>query len=79
MVNSRTPGNRCVTRDSRWLATFGTSKAEAIFQVTLHGAVVGTIDVESDRVGTFTREDEDILRGAAVVVRPLWAAPDRMV
>jgi GAF domain-containing protein len=63
-----------VTRDSRWLTTFSTSKAEAIFPVTLHGEIVGTIDVESDRVGAFTSADEDFLRGAAVVLQPLWAA-----
>lgn len=62
-----------VARDPRWLTTFGTSKAEAIFPVTLHGAIVGTIDVESDRVGAFTNEDEDFLRGAAAVIQPLWA------
>jgi L-methionine (R)-S-oxide reductase len=61
-----------VTRDSRWLTTFGTSKAEAIFPVTLHGVVVGTIDVESDRVGAFTAADEGLLRRAAEVLQPLW-------
>jgi len=64
-----------VARDTRWLTTFSTSKAEAIFPVTLHGAIVGTIDVESDRVGAFMSADEDFLRGAAVVLQPLWAAP----
>ena len=63
-------------RDQRWLTTFSTSKAEAIFPVTLHCVVVGTVDVESDRVAAFTSEDEDFLRGAAVVLRPLWAVPD---
>jgi L-methionine (R)-S-oxide reductase len=61
-----------VTRDSRWLTTFGTSKAEAIFPVTLHGVVVGTIDVESNRVGAFTAADEGLLRRAAEVLQPLW-------
>jgi L-methionine (R)-S-oxide reductase len=61
-----------VTRDSRWLTTFGTSKAEAIFPVTLHGVVVGTIDVESDRIGAFTAADESLLRRAAEVLQPLW-------
>jgi L-methionine (R)-S-oxide reductase len=65
-----------VARDPRWLTTFSTSKAEAIFPVVRHGVIVGTIDVESDRIGAFTSADEDFLRGAAVVLRPLWAAPD---
>jgi len=63
-------------RDRRWLTTFSTSKAEAIFPVTLHGAIVGTIDVESDCVGAFTNADEDFLRGAAVMLQPLWTAPN---
>jgi len=65
-----------VARDPRWLTTFSTSKAEAIFPVTLHDTIVGTIDVESDHVGAFTSADEDFLRGAAVVLQPLWVAPD---
>jgi L-methionine (R)-S-oxide reductase len=65
-----------VTRDPRWLTTFGSSKAEAIFPVTRHGTIVGTIDVESDRVGAFTNADEEFLRGAAAVLQPLWATAD---
>ena len=65
-----------VARDPRWLTTFGTTKGEAIFPVMVHGTIVGTIDVESDRVGAFTREDEDFLSGAAAVLQPLWATPD---
>ena len=61
-----------VTQDPRWLTTFGTSQAEAIFPVTLRDRVVGTIDVESDRVGAFTQVDEEFLAGAADVLRPLW-------
>jgi L-methionine (R)-S-oxide reductase len=65
-----------VTQDPRWLTTFGTSKAEAIFPVTVHAAIVGTIDVESDRVGAFTSADEEFLRHAAVILQPLWAAAE---
>jgi len=61
-----------VSQDPRWLTTFGTSKAEAIFPVTVRGAIVGTIDVESDRVGAFTKADQEFLTGAAEVLRPLW-------
>lgn len=61
-----------VTQDPRWLTTFTTSKAEAIFPVIVRDAVVGTIDVESDRLGAFTRADEEFLAGAAEVLRRLW-------
>ena len=62
-----------VAKDPRWLTTFSTTKAEAIFPVTIDGTTVGTIDVESDRVGAFTSSDEDFLTGAAMMLRPLWA------
>jgi GAF domain-containing protein len=65
-----------VSRDPRWLTTFGTSKAEAIFPVTARGAIVGTIDVESDHIGAFTKADEEFLTRAAEVLQPLWDHPD---
>jgi putative methionine-R-sulfoxide reductase with GAF domain len=61
-----------VARDPRWLTTFATSRAEAIFPVRLHGAIVGTIDVESDRVGAFSAADEAFLAQAAQILVPLW-------
>lgn len=61
-----------VTRAARWLTTFGNSKAEAIFPVTLDGVVMGTTDVESDRVGAFTPAEDKLLRRAAEVLQPLW-------
>jgi L-methionine (R)-S-oxide reductase len=63
-----------VTQDPRWLTTFGTSKAEVIFPVTLRGAIVGTIDIESERMGPFTKADEKFLTDAAKLMRPLWEA-----
>jgi putative methionine-R-sulfoxide reductase with GAF domain len=65
-----------VTQDPRWLTTFSTSKAEAIFPVTLHGAIVGSIDVESERIGAFTKADEKFLTEAAEILQPLWEAQD---
>jgi len=63
-----------VTTDPRWLTTFGTTRAEAIFPVLLSpdGPAVGTIDVESDRVGAFTDDDKAFLMHAAEVLRPFW-------
>jgi L-methionine (R)-S-oxide reductase len=65
-----------VTQDPRWLTTFGTSKAEAIFPVRLHGTIVGTIDVESQLIGAFTQADQKFLADAAELLRPLWEAGD---
>lgn len=64
-----------VTKDSRWLTTFGTTRGEAIFPVIIGGAVVGTIDVESDREGAFSPADETFLGGAAQALAPFWAGP----
>jgi putative methionine-R-sulfoxide reductase with GAF domain len=38
----------------------------------VRGTILGTIDVESDRVGAFTRVDEEFLATAAKVIQPLW-------
>lgn len=53
-------------------------QAEAIFPVALYVAIVVTIDVESDRVGPFTSEDEE-LRSAAVALRCSWVSPDTIL
>jgi GAF domain-containing protein len=65
-----------VSKDHRYLTTFRETRAEAAFPVTSpDGArVVGTIDVESDRVDAFTAEDEDFLRRCAESLAPLWAS-----
>jgi GAF domain-containing protein len=65
-----------VSQDPRWLTTFGSTRAEAIFPVLgVGGTVVGTIDVESDRIGAFGPDDEALLDEAARVLRPFWTHP----
>jgi putative methionine-R-sulfoxide reductase with GAF domain len=63
-----------VSQDSRYLTTFGSTRSEAIFPVLSADAshVVGTIDVESDRVNAFQAEDESFLRECSFLLRPLW-------
>jgi L-methionine (R)-S-oxide reductase len=64
-----------VTKDSRYLTTFGDTKAEAIFPVISdEGRVVGTIDVESDRVNAFGTEEEVFLTMCSTLLAPLWNA-----
>jgi GAF domain-containing protein len=68
-----------VTRDARYLTTFGTTRAEAVFPVISpnQGRVVGTIDVESDRPDAFIPDDEMFLRACAEALAPLWGrVPD---
>jgi GAF domain-containing protein len=63
-----------VSRDSRYLTTFGTTRAEAVFVVASpdDGSIIGTIDVESDRTDAFTPDDEAFLRSCAQALTPLW-------
>lgn len=64
-----------VTCDPRYLTTFGTTRAEAVFVVAspIDGHIIGTIDVESDRANAFTPEDEAFLSGCAEALVSLWA------
>ncbi len=63
-----------VTQDSRYLTAFGSTRSEAIFPVadSENGRIVGTIDVESDRVNAFGAEDESFLRQCAQILVPIW-------
>ena len=62
-----------VRHDSRYLTTFGSTRAEAIFPVlSATGQVLGTIDVESERVNAFTPEDEAFLTRCTTVIAALW-------
>jgi putative methionine-R-sulfoxide reductase with GAF domain len=61
-----------VRTDPRYLTAFASTRAEAIFPVELDGRIVGTIDVESDRVNAFGPGDEEFLKSCAQVVARLW-------
>ena len=63
-----------VSQDSRYLTTFGATRAEAIFPVLARDGkkVVGTVDVESDRIDAFAPDDVSFLRECAVLMRRLW-------
>lgn len=61
--------------DSRYLTAFGSTLSEIIIPVIdeTAGAVVGTIDVESERKDAFSAEDQAILEECARLARPLWS------
>ncbi len=61
-----------VTKDARYLTAFGSTRSEAIFPIAAGGAVVGTLDVESDRVNAFGAEDETFLSECARLLEALW-------
>lgn len=69
-----------VSRDARYLTTLGSTRAEMIMPVRAgsDGAVLGTIDVESDRVNPFTDRDRELLIACAGALEGLWSrAADR--
>ena len=63
-----------VRADPRYLTTFGSTRAEAIFPILSPstGQVIGTIDVESDRINALTPEDNLFLQACSEVLLPLW-------
>jgi GAF domain-containing protein len=66
-----------VSIDPRYLATFGSTGAEAILPVVSPstGSVIGTIDAESDRKNSFNSDDDAFLAECARVLVPLWLIP----
>jgi GAF domain-containing protein len=66
-----------VSTDPRYLTTFGSTGAEAIFPVVSPstGEVIGTIDAESDCRNAFTRDDDAFLSECARILLPLWFSP----
>jgi L-methionine (R)-S-oxide reductase len=66
-----------VRQDGRYLTTFSSTRAEMIMpvRVTAEGAVVGTIDVESERVQAFSDRDRDLLSACAAALAELWRGP----
>jgi GAF domain-containing protein len=62
-----------VASDPRYLTTIGGTRGEMIQPVLdRSGVVVGTIDVESDRVNAFSRRDEELLAECAKRLVWLW-------
>jgi putative methionine-R-sulfoxide reductase with GAF domain/uncharacterized Fe-S cluster protein YjdI len=61
-----------VQADSRYLTTFGTTRAECVVPVMRDGTVVGTIDAASDRAGAFGESDVELLEACARAASSLW-------
>ncbi len=61
-----------VSRDPRYLAALPDTAAELIVPIVRDGRVIGTLDVESDRVGTFTAVQQHRLERIAGALMPLW-------
>jgi putative methionine-R-sulfoxide reductase with GAF domain len=62
-----------VRRDSRYLTAFDSTLSEIIVPVLDSStAVIGTIDVESERANAFTVDDCELLEQCAKAARSLW-------
>ncbi len=63
-----------VTKDRRYLTTFGTTRSEIVVPVihSATGAVLGVVDVESERLNAFTDDDRVLLEQCASVLPSLW-------
>jgi len=63
-----------VRSDPRYLTAFGTTLSEIIIPILDEktGAVVGTIDVESEQANAFSSEDQKLLETCARGVSLLW-------
>jgi L-methionine (R)-S-oxide reductase len=63
-----------VTKDPRYLTTFGSTRSEIVVPVKRAGGeVVGLVDVESECVDAFSVEDRRLLENYASEVARLWA------
>jgi GAF domain-containing protein len=63
-----------VSKDPRYLTSFAGTKAEIIVPVldATGSKVIGTIDVESDKLDAFGRPDQEVLEKCALALTPLW-------
>jgi L-methionine (R)-S-oxide reductase len=64
-----------VTKDPRYLTTFGSTRSEIVVPMLSpnNKAVLGLIDVESERADAFTPEDQAFLEECAGLIGAAWA------
>jgi putative methionine-R-sulfoxide reductase with GAF domain len=60
------------TTDPRYLTTFGSTRSEMVVPVMADGAVLGLIDVESERPAEFSAADRVLLERCAAAIVPFW-------
>ena len=61
-----------VASDPRYLTTHTTTQSEIVVPIFDDGAVVGLIDVESERPNAFGDADSELLERCAAVIVPVW-------
>ena len=65
-----------VSANPDYLTALGTTRSEIIVPIFDHSrnAVIGTIDIESDKPQAFSERDEIFLEDCAEILRPLWSS-----
>jgi putative methionine-R-sulfoxide reductase with GAF domain len=63
-----------VANDPRYLSAFESTASEMIVPIlgAESGIAIGTLDVESDRLGAFSDDDRDFVEGCAIALMPLF-------
>lgn len=62
-----------VRNDARYLTAFGSTLSEIIVPVlSPSGAVIGTVDVESESANAFTERDAEMIQHCIAAALPLW-------
>ena len=61
-----------VTRDPRYLVALESTGSEMIVTVIVDGRVVGTVDVEEERTGAFSSEDQELFEEIAAALQTLY-------
>ena len=59
-----------VNQDNRYLACFVNTKSEIVVPIYKNEIVVGEIDIDSDKIGAFTKEDKIFLEKVAEMISP---------
>jgi len=68
-----------VSADPNYVTAFGTTQSEMIVPVrSRSGEIIGTIDIESERVNMFGDTDREMAEAVAAIVEPLfWTTSSR--
>ncbi|MDA4120965.1 MAG: GAF domain-containing protein [Thaumarchaeota archaeon] len=61
-----------VSKDSRYLQCFLSTKSEMVVPVTVQGSVVGEIDIDSDQLDAFSSVDREFLEAVAKKASAHW-------
>jgi L-methionine (R)-S-oxide reductase len=59
-----------VSTDDRYLACFPSTRSEIVIPIVYEGAVVGEIDIDSDRPAAFAEADRALLERVALLISP---------